>query len=317
MNLNITGKKPSRYQKSGTFRTFELNYQQEFVNICANQFKWTGLPDGVTSHWIEEALITNGSIAAYMDPDLGLIFGVANYVGPQTHYGYQAYYEFNSAVLHRKFRVDHSKETQNGVVIQNDSLMYPRWITITNYAYKLAQLKNYIDINLKTTSTPFAIVAKKKSKMKALTDLWKQIASGQPLVSTSLDLNDPNEFQQLNLNTNYLVDSLQNQFDATRAEALTLLGVNNQNTEKAERMVVDEVNANNENIAMNLSNLLSYRKEAVELINAKFNTNISVKLNEILDSQGGKNNDTVPSLNSTSTESTDSTKTSEPVHNED
>lgn len=317
MNLNITGKKPSRYQKSGTFRTFELNYQQEFVNICANQFKWSGLPDGVTSHWVEEALITNGSIAAYMDSDLGLIFGVGNYVGPQTHYGYQAYYEFNSAVLHRKFRVDHSKETKNGVVIQNDSLMYPRWITITNYAYKLAQLKNYIDINLKTTSTPFAIVAKKKSKMKALTDLWKQIASGQPLVSTSLDLNDSNEFQQLNLNTNYLVDSLQNQFDATRAEALTLLGVNNQNTEKAERMVVDEVNANNENIAMNLSNLLSYRKEAVELINAKFNTNISVKLNEILNDQGGKNNDALQGTDTSSDEPTDSAETSEPVHRED
>lgn len=316
MNLNLTGKKPGRYQKTGTFRTFELNYQQEFINICANQFKWTNLPDNVTSHWIEESLITNGSIGAYMDKTYGLVFGGGNYTGPLTHYGYQAYYEFNSPTLHRKFRVDHSKETKNGVVIQNDSLMYPRWITITNYAYKLAQLKNYIDINLKTTSTPFVIVAKKKSKLKALQDLWSQIASGQPLVSTSLDVNDPDEFQQLNINATYLVDNLQRQFDATRAEALTLLGVNNTNVEKSERMLVDEVNANNQNIAMNVSNLLAYRKEAVDLINEKFNTNIAVDLNEIMTSERRASNEGLQGFNTGSNGST-SAEEEEPVSSKD
>ena len=315
LNLNITGRRKSRYDKTGTFRTFELNYQQEFINICADQFKWSGLPDGVTSHWMEEALITNGSVGAYLDPKYGLIFGPGNNTGPMTHYGYQAFYDFNSTVIHRRFRVDRNPNTKNGVVIQNDSLMYPRWITITNYAYKLAQLKNYIDINLKTTSTPFVIVAKKKSKLNALKDLWDQIASGQPLVTTSLDVNDPDEFQQLNLNNTYLVDQLQNQFDATRAEALTLLGVNNQNTEKQERMLVDEVNANNQNIAMNISNLYSYRKEAVDLINKKFNTNIKVELNQIMqDNQGGLSYDTLPRTDQRSTRSTSDDATGEPVH---
>lgn len=295
MNLNITGKKPSRYQKTGTFRTFELNYQQEFINICANQFKWKNLPEGVTSHWIEEALITNGSLGCVYDENYGLIFGQGNYSGPQNHYGFQIYYQFTSPVIKKRFRVDHNAETKNGVVIQNDSLMYPRWITITNYAYKLAQLKNYIDINLKTTSTPFLLVARKKSKLRALKDLWNQISSGQPLVITGLDPNE--DFQQVQMQNTYLVNELQQQFDSTRAEALTLLGVNNTNTEKQERMLVDEVNANNQNVAMNLSNLLSYRQEAVDLINKKFNTNIKVELNEIMEMN---NNATFSSTDPTS-----------------
>lgn len=308
MNLNILGRKPSKYSKTGTFRTFELNYQQEFVNICASQFKWSNLPEGLNSHWIEEALITNGSVACRYDPDFGLVFGAGNYSGPLNHYGYQVFYQFDTPTDHNRFRVDHTSTTKNGVVIQNDSLMYPRWITITNYAYKLAQLKNYIDINLKTTSTPFILAAQKKSKLRALKDLWAQLSSGQPAIITGLDRDE--DFSQLNINNTYLVDNLQRQFDATRAEALTLLGVNNNNINKSAQITDDEVNANNQNIAMNLENLYSYRKEAVDLINKKFNTNITVTINPVLnDNQGGINDVNNRRLNESSEQQTSGMET--------
>ena len=57
---------------------------------------------------------------------------------------------------------------------------------------------------------------------------------------------------------------------------MTWLGLNNANTEKKERLIVDEVNSNNMHILMNLDLEFKNREKACEEINKRYGLNIKV-----------------------------------------
>ena len=61
-------------------------------------------------------------------------------------------------------------------------------------------------------------------------------------------------------------------------EAMSFMGLNNANTDKRERLVDDEVNANNEQIEASIEVMLASRQQACEEINKMFDLNISVEL---------------------------------------
>ena len=60
-------------------------------------------------------------------------------------------------------------------------------------------------------------------------------------------------------------------------ECLTTLGINNANTEKRERLITDEVEANNEMIEICSDVMLKAREEACKRINNMFGLNIKVR----------------------------------------
>ena len=65
--------------------------------------------------------------------------------------------------------------------------------------------------------------------------------------------------------------------ESYKAEFLSFLGVNNVQNEKAERLITDEVNANNQFISINLETMLYERKSACKQINERFGLDVTVK----------------------------------------
>ena len=81
------------------------------------------------------------------------------------------------------------------------------------------------------------------------------------------------------LNAPFVADKLQQHKNNLMCELLTLLGLNNtaSNNMKKERLLVDEVNVNNDEIKMYLDMEFKCREVACEKINKKYGLNISVE----------------------------------------
>ena len=74
----------------------------------------------------------------------------------------------------------------------------------------------------------------------------------------------------------YLVDKLQIQKQEMERELLTFLGINN-TLEKKERLLQDETNSNNQFIKMSSDIGFKQRQLACEMMNEKFNLNVTVR----------------------------------------
>ena len=79
----------------------------------------------------------------------------------------------------------------------------------------------------------------------------------------------------------FLLDKLQNYKNEMRSELLTFLGINNNNIVKKERLITDEVNANNELISIMIDLMFDLRKKACDEINKMYGLNINVEKREV------------------------------------
>jgi hypothetical protein len=85
----------------------------------------------------------------------------------------------------------------------------------------------------------------------------------------------------LDTKAEYLLDKLQDHKNSLMNELLTFLGINNNNVNKRERVIVDEVNANNDFILVNIDHMFDEREKAAEEINNKFGLEIKVEKREV------------------------------------
>ena len=83
------------------------------------------------------------------------------------------------------------------------------------------------------------------------------------------------DIQFFNTTAPYVADKLRQERYELEREILTFLGLNN-NFEKSERLLVDEVNSNNDFIIRNAELMFEQRKKACKEINEMFGLNITV-----------------------------------------
>ena len=105
----------------------------------------------------------------------------------------------------------------------------------------------------------------------------------EPVIYADKNL-DLNQIQILDLRPPVVFPQLQIQKHAVWNECMTFLGINNANQDKRERVVTDEVQANDEQVKASEDVMLKAREKACELINEMFDTDIKVhrrKLEEL------------------------------------
>lgn len=156
------------------------------------------------------------------------------------------------------------------------------------YAEKLANCDGSIDINLLVSRTPWLAEVEDENQANDMKALMTRIMSGVPTVYYKLTRKQDSPlktqtlpFQRLPVKENYITNDVQLAKHEIMCEFLTAIGVNNANTDKRERLIKDEVNANNEQLeaAVNLwqSNVDRQIKKVKELFGSELDGELSVK----------------------------------------
>lgn len=260
------------------------DYFYRLMLLARSVFKWEGLPNGLDEKWIERYLFAEGQCMFFNDPKLGFMIaktamnGQLNYFDEPTDLmPYATNFNFENGKYHNFMGRKGSGEFPEAVMIRNNDMMLPTAPTIRLYALRLAEIQRTIDINIEAQQTPVLIKCSDKQRF-SLRQVYKQWKGHEPVIFGDKSL-DNDLFTVLKTDAPVVFDKLQIQKHAVWNEVMTFLGINNANMDKRERLVDDEVQANNEQIELSASVMLKSRQRACELINTLFpELNVSVSI---------------------------------------
>ena len=151
-----------------------------------------------------------------------------------------------------------------------------------SYAARLAQIDRTIEIDLLNERNPM-IVACSQDQRLTVQNLISKIYDGEPVVWGTENLAVDNLASMIGvfpLNQNAgagAVSSIKHMESKAKiwGEALTMLGIMNVNSEKRERMVVEEAAGNSGQVLASRESFMKPRQLACEQINEKFGLQIS------------------------------------------
>ena len=251
------------------------DYYYRLLLIARSRFKWNGLPNHLKEEWLERYLFNEGNALFYEDPTKGFMIAKATASGKLNPY--------DECVSYTPYGTGYmGKPLENGkecVLIKNNDLMLSTSPTIQLYAYRLAEITRTIDVNISAQKTPVIVLCSDKQKM-SFKRLFNNISDNEVAVFGDKNL-DIEGIKALDIHAPLVFDKLEIQKHCVWNECMTFLGFNNANQDKRERLVANEVNANDEQVGASANVMLKTRQDACEQINELFGLNISVELREM------------------------------------
>lgn len=259
------------------------DYFNRLMLIAKTRFKWNGLPPGIDEKWIEKYLFSEGKCMFYKDKELGYMVTKCTTIGKNE---YDEPIKLKPIMTNRTHTALENNE--DCILIRNNDEMIPTSPTIQLYAYRLAEITRTIDINIHAMKTPILVKCTQNQKL-SFKQAYQNWEGNEPVTFVD-NIAELDKFDVLKTDAPIVFDKLQIQKHAIWNEVMTYLGVNNANMEKRERLVDDEVQANDDQIELGAQVMLKARQKACELINKMFDTNISVELREgeFMDSEGSE-----------------------------
>ena len=167
---------------------------------------------------------------------------------------------------------------------------------VGHYAEQMALASQSVSVNLLNSKLSYVFTAKTKALAESLKKMYDQIASGEPAVVIDSRLKNAADgeetwkaFEQ-NVGGNYIVTNLL--ADLRKIEAMfdTEIGIPNANTDKRERLIQDEVNANNIETYSKCAMWLENLQDACKKVNDMFGLSIAVRW-RVIPEMGGASDD--------------------------
>lgn len=225
----------------GLTRFFQRYLLQKAISV----FKWD-MPRTWSRDYFRYTLYCWGFIAIVNTDKFGVI--------PQGCglKGYNVFYQPRSVIIQNPL-ISQTLEPEIGrncVLLKLQPDFCGIMDLVSFYAQEMALASEAVDVNLLNSKLSYVFTASNKNAAESLKKLYDRIASGEPAVVVDKALyNDDGSvcweaFQQ-NVGQNYIVSDLLSDLRKIEAEFDTKVGIPNANTDKKERLISDEVNANN------------------------------------------------------------------------
>ena len=162
---------------------------------------------------------------------------------------------------------------------------------VERYAALLALCDNSIAVNLRNSKVAFIGLVSSKQQAATFEKMYRDIDSGKPAVYAKKgDGLTTDDIYYNHVRETYIANDVQLLKQSIKNDFLTEVGLNNANTDKRERLIVDEINANNDEVQANVQHWLDNIREGLKRANVLFGLNLSVKLRKFDGEKGGADN---------------------------
>lgn len=249
-------------------------YTRVLTEMCLGRYDWHNLPDSISQRFMELTLFRNGLVGIFHHKidggpsgEVGKI--VAARAAPSGGYDMQddpLGYTMTGPGMSGVRRA-----AGDVVPVWSNALRIPDWDIVNVFSYRLAHLDRTIEINTMNARRSKIIAFNDNSRLTAAA-LNAQLEDGEAAIPvnsslgsladmmTALDLGvEPRTLSELSI--------LRNQ---EWNRCMGLLGINNSNQDKKERLVSDEVDANNDQVSTARESNLEARQLGAKLFNKRY-----------------------------------------------
>lgn len=262
--------------KASDLNVLTLNdYYDRLKLIALSLFEWENLPESCNARFLELTLFTYGRAVFIYDDTLGFLNMRGTPSGTFNNYDEPIAYNVYSTIYNKMF------DKAECILIRNNYLERPTDSSVVLFASRLTEAERTIDTNIKAQKTPLLIRCDDKDRL-SLKNIYSQYDGHEPVILGGKTIN-LDSLKVLKTDAPFIADKVQIYKKDIWNEALTFFGINNANSDKRERLITDEVNANNEVISINAQSMLLARLEACKQINDKYNLKVNVKMREFSD----------------------------------
>lgn len=246
------------------------DYYDRLQLIALSLFEWHNLPESCNANFLEKTLFTYGNALFIYDDDIGFLNMKCVPGGRLNNYDEPVSYRAVSTIYNKEY------SREECVLIRNNIIEKPTDNTVLLFASRLTEAERTIDVNIKSQKTPVLIRCNEKDRL-TMKNLYKQYDGNEPFILGAKGI-DIEALKVLKTDAPFVADKIQIYKHQIWNEALTFFGINNVNTEKRERLITDEANANNEVISINAQSMLLTREQACKEINDKYGLDIAVSM---------------------------------------
>lgn len=254
-------------------------FSRYLLNKVLGTYELTGLPEHWYKNYVQYVLFCMGYIAV-LDTD---IWGVI----PQncTLGGYDVQYQPQYAIItNPKF-----KQTYELFIGEDTEVirLLPDYHGILDivamYADMMALALETAGVNLVNSKFSYIFGAANEAQAQTFKKMYDNIQAGDPAAFVAkkdlYDINgNPNWmlFSQ-NVGQNYITDKVLNDLKTIEDQFNTKMGIPNANTQKRERLITDEVNANNADTSSIATLIVENVSETMAKVNDMFGLDLGIK----------------------------------------
>lgn len=280
----------------------EQDWRSYLMNLAVTRFEWVNCPDELDSRFIELTLLTYGW-GCFFEPMPGYLA----FCPATQDNNLDMYYNPRQVRLVPPNGEGLGNETtwtrwckrsvttnEDGTltVVEPDAaecfdnlMREPLMYKIEIAAKRLARIDRAVDVNVNAQLTPWVGVAKETAK-NDLERYMNQVLGFESVVLTDEAFASNVTAQVIPTTAPFVADDLMNLADRRVNRIMTQLGIDNAFSQKKEREVAGEMNANNEQIYIARETALRCRQRACKKCNELFGTEMQVRFATRLDEGG-------------------------------
>jgi len=253
-------------QSNNKFMDLYNMYNNTLSELCMNRFKWTGLPSSVDVRFLEQTLFNTGLSVFYFDERYDQYLALrGTSAGSWNFYDNPTAFQVNGNSF-----INRVMPASECVPIWANYTRTPDLDIVRIYATKLADLDMTIELNAHNARRTRAVATTDNQRLSAA-NFMQQVDRGDPVIMFRKGSMDAEDFTTVDWGVH--PDQLINiHMFRTRlwSECMGLLGIDNANQDKKERLVASEVSANDGQTDNMRRVSLNAREEAAKAINAKW-----------------------------------------------
>lgn len=286
---------PSFYHVGNTY--LQQYFKRYLFNKLVSVFDFK-IPKNWDIDYLRNVLFSAGFIGVFDSKEYGVIPQFGNISGYDLYYRPKRFTCSNPNLKNIYYNLEIGKEC---VIVKLTDDYMGLMDLVNYYADQLALCAETWGVNLFTARVGYVGITGSKAGAETLKKAYDEMSGGNPFIVLDKEVmrddgSKPWEWFAQNLKQNYLGSDIL--ADMRKIEVMfdSDIGLKNANEDKKERMIVDEVNANNESTLARSDVWLDNLKEGFKEVKELFNIDVTVERRYNETESATVNHDDLPSL---------------------